>query len=458
MACHTLGIAMKTTLTNHIFRFNDQIRKQTSGGAIGVKAAGDIASLFMVWWDRTFKQKVAQELKLYSRYLDDEHVLVSEENETNSDQQKDERTMKRLKEIGNAIHPSIQLTVDYPSNHENGRMPVLDTEQWIEKIEVDGEMKDQILHSQYTKEMANKFVIHRNSANPLRSKFNILVADLVRVMRNVSQKCPDEERKLKIEEYICRMQYSGYSKRERTEVYKRAKAKFNDMVKRSNDGTQPLYRSKNWHAKERRELKKAKKKEWYTRDGSEAVFFVEATPDGILAEACKKSFKKAGLKVKVVERSGRTIKAALTKSNPFRRNGCIDPACEVCSLGTSVHCKTREVLYKISCAGVNENQQPCSNVSYIGETSRSIRERFREHHKKMTHQKLSERKKSFIYDHANEEHGGNIPPVTLEIIERFTGDAGARQAAEAVCIRDERPKMNGKDEWTNQPRRRREDI
>ena len=76
----------------------------------------------------------------------------------------------------------------------------------------------------------------------------------------------------------------------------------------------------------------------------------------------------------------------------------------------------------------------------------------------MTHQKLSERKKSFIYDHANEEHGGNIPPVTLEIIERFTGDAGARQAAEAVCIRDERPKMNGKDEWTNQPRRRREDI
>ena len=173
------------------------------------------------------------------------------------------------------------------------------------------------------------------------------------------------------------MQYSGYSKRERTEVYRREKAKFDDMMKRNNDGTQPLYRSKNWHAKERRELNKAKKKEWYTRDGSEAVFFVEATPDGILADACKKSFKKAGLNVKVDERSGRS------KSNPFRRNGCSDPTCEVCSLVTSVHCKTREVLYKISCADVNENQQPCSNVSYIGETSRSIRERFREHHKKM---------------------------------------------------------------------------
>ena len=461
MVCFALGIAMKTTLKNHIFRFNDQIRKQTNGGAIGVKAAGDIAALFMVWWDKTFKQKVVEELKLYSRYVDDEHIVCEAlpENETNAGQQRDERTMKRLQEIGNSIHPSIQLTVDYPSNHANGRMPVLDTEQWIERIEVEGEQKHQILHSHYTKEMASKFVIHRNSANPLRSKYNILIADLVRVMRNVSQKCPDEERKLKVEEYIRRMQYSGYTKRERAEVYKKAKAKFDDMIKKSNDGTQPLYRSKDWHANERKEMKKTKKKEWYTRDGSEAVFFVETTPDGTLAEACKKAFKNAGLKVKVIERTGKTVKAALTKSNPFKKNGCNDPTCEVCSLGTDLHCKTREVLYKISCAGENEDHQPCNNAFYVGETSRSVRERYREHHKKMTHEKLAERKKSFMYEHAEKTHGGIMPPVNLEIIARFTGDAGVRQAAEAVYIREEKAPLNGKDEWTNQPRRRRsEDV
>ena len=230
------------------------------------------------------------------------------------------------------------------------------------------------------------------------------------------------------------------------------------MIKKNDEGTQPLYRNKNWNVRERREQKRSKKKEWYTRDGSEAVFFVETTPDGILAEACKKSFKKAGLKVKVVERTGKTVKTALTKSNPFRKNGCNIPTCEVCSLNAGVHCKTREVLYKISCTGENGNQEPCSNVSYIGETSRSILERFKEHHKKMMHQKDSERKKSFMYDHANEAHGGNMPSVSLEIIGRFTGDAGARQAAEAVCIREEKPQLNGKDEWTNQPRRRRDDI
>ena len=46
---YALGVAMKTVLKNHIFRFKDEIRKQTNGGAIGVKAAGDIASLFMCW-------------------------------------------------------------------------------------------------------------------------------------------------------------------------------------------------------------------------------------------------------------------------------------------------------------------------------------------------------------------------------------------------------------------------
>ena len=268
-------------------------------------------------------------MKLYFRYVDDEHVICEavEEDESNKDQPKDERTMKKLLEIGSTIHPSIQLTVDYPSNHANGRMPVLDTEQWIERIQVNGTLKEQVLHSHYTKEMASKFVIHRNSAGPLRSKYNILVADLIRIMRNVSRNCTNEERKKKIEEYMRRMQYSGYSKKERSEIYIRAKRKYDETIRKDNEGVEPLYRSKDWNSKERKEVKKKKKEDWYTRDGSEAVFFVETTPDGVLADSCKKSLKKAGLKVKVVETTGQTIKTALSKSNPFRKTGCNDSTC-----------------------------------------------------------------------------------------------------------------------------------
>ena len=57
MICYALGITMKTTLKNHIFQFNEQIRKQENGGAIDVKAAGDIAGLFMICGTRRYRHE-----------------------------------------------------------------------------------------------------------------------------------------------------------------------------------------------------------------------------------------------------------------------------------------------------------------------------------------------------------------------------------------------------------------
>ena len=51
----------------------------------------------------------------------------------------------------------------------------------------------------------------------------------------------------------------------------------------------------------------------------DAVFFVEATPDGKLAEDCQRTFKEAGLNVKVVEKSGSAMKRLIVKSNPFKK-------------------------------------------------------------------------------------------------------------------------------------------
>ena len=102
MICFALGIVMKTTLKNHIFKFGSDIRKQEKGGAIGVKAAGDIACLFMIWWDRAFMEKARAEgvniLKMYCRYVDDEALVAetipkSSEDDVRDD---DERTMNKL--------------------------------------------------------------------------------------------------------------------------------------------------------------------------------------------------------------------------------------------------------------------------------------------------------------------------------------------------------------------------
>ena len=73
------------------------------------------------------------------------------------------------------------------------------------------------------KPMSNKYVVHKESAMSQKSKINILTSDLVRIMRNISELCKPEEREIKIQHYIHRLQYSGYTKKERIMIYKNAK-------------------------------------------------------------------------------------------------------------------------------------------------------------------------------------------------------------------------------------------
>ena len=110
--------SVETTMRNHVFIFDQEAYHQTEGGAIGVGLAGEVANLFMVWWDRTFIDRVKEneiDLAMYGRYVDDADVVVKSIDE--NAEAPDRKTMERLQEIANAIHPSIRVTIDYPSNH-----------------------------------------------------------------------------------------------------------------------------------------------------------------------------------------------------------------------------------------------------------------------------------------------------------------------------------------------------
>ena len=128
-------------------------------------------------------------------------------------------------------------------------------------------------------------------------------------------------------------------------VYWAAKRRYDEMVKKDVEAVEPLYRGKDWNRTERVKEKEMKKRTCFKGDGSEAVFFVDATPESELAEECRKEFNRSGLKVKVVERSGRSIKRTLVKSNPFKKPGCRNTRCQVCALGGEVDCKARGLHY-----------------------------------------------------------------------------------------------------------------
>ena len=138
--------------------------------------------------------------------------------------------MKNVQQIANTIHPSISVTIDFPLNNKNGRLPVLDLEMWIEKVNIDNENKHQILHSHYMKPISSKHVKNKTSALTLQSKMNILVADLLRIMRNISPSCNKTERTIHNQHFLHRMQYSGYNMNDRISVYRRAMKKYEKII------------------------------------------------------------------------------------------------------------------------------------------------------------------------------------------------------------------------------------
>ena len=255
MLAFAVGRSLKVTLENHIFRFNNRCYKQVKGGAIGVGIAGDVANLFMVWWDKQVKMKLEDDginVQMYSRYVDDINIVCKMRSQEPGRQQSDKAMMKSIQRIANGIHSSIKVTIDYPSNHDNGRMPVLDLEQWIGQVKIDSVARKQILHSHYMKKIASKSVINKDSAISQDAKVNILVADLVRIMRNVSQHCKMNERTQHVQHFLRRMQFSSYSQEDRikniqilnalvyTRVYKKAKRKFEKIIERDRTGECPM--------------------------------------------------------------------------------------------------------------------------------------------------------------------------------------------------------------------------
>ena len=67
------------------------------------------------------------------------------------------------------------------------------------------------------------------------------------------------------------MQYSGYGMEERVRVYRLAKRRYEEMLKKDAEGETPLYRGKEWNRNERIKAKELKKKTWFkgSREDSE---------------------------------------------------------------------------------------------------------------------------------------------------------------------------------------------
>ena len=134
MLAVALNIAVKVIMKNHIYSFDGKMRRQSKGGPIGLDLTGDLAQIFMMWWERKYLEKLEQldiRVPLYTRYVDDIIMMAFTVNimkriTLNEDETPDNQSMEFLKTTGNKIHKSIELEHESRSMHEDNKIPVLD--------------------------------------------------------------------------------------------------------------------------------------------------------------------------------------------------------------------------------------------------------------------------------------------------------------------------------------------
>ena len=459
MIKEALRFVLLLIMKNHIYIFNGTLKKQREGGAIGIDLTGVLAQIFMSWWDKRMLEKLlinGIHVDLYKRYVDDinmcitatapgcnfiEGVLVTESEVEGEDvlTPDDKRSFELVRMIGESIHKSIKLTVDVPSNHEDGKVPILDLKVWVTHIETTNGQKVMILHEHYTKEVSSKFVIHKNAALPIQMKRTILTQQCLRVLLNCNRTIGWEKICNHLSHFIKRMQLSGYDKELRYEVLKSAIHAYDKMREAEREQGVPLYRKKEWRRVERRKEKDEKKTKWYKKGGNQSVLFVTATPGSELKQRLQAEVRKTPFKVKLIEKSGTKLIKILQKNDPFKKGTCADHTnCMICMTSENGNCRTTGVTYEIACLG------ECG-FKYTGQTGNNGYTRAKKH----SDDYKSGAEQSALRKHCVNIHNKRKQNFEMRVVDRCRNDPTKRQILEAIRIRRNDPakSMNERNEW-----------
>ena len=395
MLCKALAIGIKKVMEAHVYKFDGKIRKQKKGGAIGLEMTGELAGVFMMWWDRRMRESLREEeinVLMYKRYVDDINIVLK-----TSEDEREKDIMEKVKSIGDKIHRSIQLEADYPDRYEDKKVPILDLKVWVDN-------NNKVVHEYYSKPVASKAVVNSESAMPLKDRRTVLTQEILRIILRCSPLLPWERVKEHIEHYMLRMQFSGYSEQIRKQVLHSAVKAYRKIRSKVDKGERPLYRRKHWKQKERIKEKRQCKEEWFKSkkdDEYMSVLFVQPTEKSELKKMYEEIVQKSNCKVRIIERAGVSVKKKLQKSYPFLKEKC-DETCFVCMSEGKGNCKRSNVTYQIACT-----RPGCKHV-YEGESSRHAYSRGREHLKSLA----KKDEDSVLVQHIKEKHENDFsdPP------------------------------------------------
>ena len=145
-------------------------------------------------------------------------------------------TFQILMGIANGIDPDIQMEVDVPSAHGNGRLPVLDLNIFVES--------NQVKFSFYSKPCSSPYTVMYQSALPAKQKRETILQEGLRRLRNCS---PDLEENAVIEimsTFMNMLRISGYNQAYRYQMLKGIMERRRQINAKVLEGSWKRYRSK----------------------------------------------------------------------------------------------------------------------------------------------------------------------------------------------------------------------
>ena len=440
VAC-VIRIAVEVMFKKHYYTFGGRTFHQRSGGPIGLRGTCGVARVVMQIYDRKFMGKLEElGIKIHKmvRYMDDTRTLLppvktgwrwvegkvlfcKKWEEEDKQLSGIERTRRVLAGIMGEVEDYLEFTTESEKDYQDGWLPTLDFAMKISET-------NQVLFRFWEKPTNSKKTLDRRSSMGENQMRQILTQEMVRRLNNTREDLPKEDFKTIIDKYTQKLINSGHGedqvrsiviagikgweskvtrcREEGRRVRRTAKVSKESRIKTKLIGKTTWFKKrkggaeKDWYGKKgaRRGGDKKSRETDTTTTAPKTVIFVEQTPGGELAKRLRELFKRlegtVGFYIKVVERAGRSVRSLFPLNNLWEGASCGrgEEECVTCYQGGEVipNCTRQSILYENVCAVCIPNAGRKEQLKeqdldvgrpalYVGESSRSVSERGREH-------------------------------------------------------------------------------
>ena len=364
--------------------------------------------------------------------------------ESDLDDEEDLRTMREISKMADSLCPVLKTTFDCPSLQESGKMPLLNLQVWVERVQKvsGGEGEWEVMWEYYRKPCATRTLMLARSAMSDRTKRSALTQEAIQILRNCSRSLPWARRAAHLSDFCLRMKISGYSENYRETVIRSALTAWEKQLELDRTGERPLFRPGDWNKEDRARKKESKKSGWFKQLGgkkNDFSLFCPASPGGKLASLWRKVLEEmresSGGLVRgyVAEKSGIPLSALLFNNQLGEKNSCGKADCNPCSSGTTKKLSCRKVsrggmVYSCSCLGCKMEVESKESW-YHGRTARTLYTRQGEHMAGCQ----AKKSENALFKHAQLHHQGVTPTFQFKA-EKFFSDATSAQIFEGVSI------------------------